>query len=168
MSGATTARPEVHRTLLAALIATVGMLFAAFAAAFLEQRASGTDWQVLELPGLVWINTAILVLSSVVLEWARRKGSRAGVWVTLGLGLLFVAGQLALWANLRARGIYLPTSRYGSFVYILTGLHAIHLLAALVALLYGLAHPHVMRFITGFWHFLGVVWLYVLGVLLVL
>jgi cytochrome c oxidase subunit 3 len=160
------ATAQQNRTLLAALFVTVGMLFAAFAAAFLEQR--GTGWQTIDLPPLVWFSTALLVLSSVTLEMGRRRGMRGWFATTLLLAVGFLVGQVALWSELRGRGIYLQGGGYAAFLYMLTGLHVAHLLAGLVALVYGAVNPHVMRFVAIFWHFLGVIWLYVLGVLLLI
>jgi cytochrome c oxidase subunit 3 len=160
------ATAQQNRTLLAALFVTVGMLFTAFAAAFLEQR--GTGWQTIELPALVWFNTALLLLSSVTLEIGRRRGMRGWFATTMLLATGFLVGQVALWAELRGRGVYLPSGGYASFLYLLTGLHVAHLAAGMIALVYGAMKPHVMRFVAIFWHFLGVIWLYVLGVLLLI
>ena len=161
---------QSNKTLVAALIATVVMLFTALAAAFLEQRAT-PDFGRMQLPNLLWINTFVLAVSSVTIEVARRKdsaGSRRWVLATLGLGLLFLVGQIAAFLELRGRGIYVPSTRYGSFVYLMTALHGLHLAAGLFALLYAAARPHVLAVCAIFWHFLGGVWVYVLGVLTVL
>jgi cytochrome c oxidase subunit 3 len=158
---------EAHRTLLAALIATVAMLFTAFAAAYLE-RAGARGWGTLPLPGLLWGNTGVLLASSVAAEVARRRGARVALPLALLLGLLFLAGQAAAWRELQARGVFLPTSPYASFFYLLTGAHAVHVMAALVALLVARTRPHVLGLAVVFWHFMGGVWLYVLGILLVL
>ena len=164
---ATARQIQSNRTLVAALIATVVMMFSAMAAAFLEQRATAGFGRI-SLPSILFINTAVLALSSLTIELAKRRQSRRLVLATLGLGLLFLVGQLLAFQQLRERGITFPSTRYGSFVYMLTALHALHLVGGLFALLYAAAKPHVLKMCAVFWHFLGGVWVYVLGVLTLL
>ena len=159
-------RAQMNRMLLAALLATVAMLFTAFAAAYME-RAGARGWERLELPGILWINTAVLVLSSVAAEAARR-GRRAALPLAILLGLLFLGGQAVAWGELRARGLFLPTSPYAAFFYLLTGVHAVHVVAALLALCLTFTRARLLGLAVGFWHFMGAIWLYVLGILTVL
>jgi cytochrome c oxidase subunit 3 len=98
-----------------------------------------------------------------------------------GLGLVFLAGQVTAWRELVAQGVYLPTSPHSSFVYILTGVHGVHVAAGLVLLIYTAtrmwnvsARPDreaaTARLITAsatFWHFLAVLWLYVFALVTV-
>ena len=161
-------------------LGTVTMLFAAFASAYIVRR-SGTDWRPIELPRILWANTLILATSSGALEFARRYANRgcwvsarAALWVTVALGISFIAGQLAAWRALVAAGVFLPTSPHSSFFYMLTGAHGVHVLAALVVLLWGVARTRAARagrpsdwattmsVCRTFWHFLGGVWLFLL------
>ena len=167
MNGTAT-RADTNRTLLAALIATVVMLFTALAAAYLERRSTTDTWSRIPLPALVWINTVLLLLSSGALEAARRRGTRAALHATIGLGVLFLVGQVAAWLQLREAGIFLPTSPHGSFFYILSGVHGVHVVAGLIALAAALRRPAILGVCAGFWHTMGFVWLYVLFVLVVL
>jgi len=160
-------RAQMNRVLLVALIATVAMLFTAFAAAYME-RAGARGWERIDLPRILWVNTAVLLLSSVAAEVARRSRARGFLLLALFLGLLFLSGQAVAWAELRARGIFLPTSPYASFFYLLTGVHAAHVAAALLALGLALTRARILGVAVGFWHFMGVVWLYVLLILTVL
>jgi len=160
-------RAQANRVLLVALIATVAMLFTAFAAAYME-RAGAKGWERLELPRILWLNTLVLALSSVAAEVARRGRVRGALPVALLLGVLFLVGQALAWDVLRSRGVFLPTSPYASFFYLLTGVHAVHIVAALIALVVALRRPRILGLAVGFWHFMGVVWLYVLMVLKVL
>ena len=162
-----TARAQANRTLLAALLATVGMLFTAFAAAYLERQTS-KGFTRIDLPSLLWINTAVLVFSSITLEIGRRTGRRALYLLTIALGGLFLVGQYFAWLDLREAGVFLPSNPHGSFFYMLTAIHGIHLAAGLVALAVALRRPAIRHLCAGFWHFMGAVWLYVLIVLTVL
>jgi cytochrome c oxidase subunit 3 len=158
---------QANRTLLAAILATVAMLFTAFAAAYLE-RAAGRGWEKIALPGILWANTFALLLSSAAVELARRKGSRRALLLGLLLGVLFLAGQLAAWGQLRAAGVFLPTNPYASFFYLLSGVHAVHVAAGILALALAAGRPRLLALAAGFWHFMGGIWLYVLLVLKVL
>jgi cytochrome c oxidase subunit 3 len=145
---------------------TVGMLFVSLTSAYVVRRGLPTfddssrtylrDWGEVQLPWvLLAINTAILLISSVTMEGARRDiarraalapvGSIPGVslgqersfpWlgVTLVLGLGFLVGQGVAWSDLRSRGFFVGTNPNSSFVYLLTAAHAVHLAGGIVAL----------------------------------
>jgi cytochrome c oxidase subunit III len=159
-------------------IFAITMSFAAFSSA-LFVREGTADWGHLVLPSILYVNTLILVCSSVTLEMARRcigeqeNRRQAGAWVmfTLLLGLGFCVGQYCAWLDLRSEGIYLATNPNSSFFYLLTVLHALHVCAGIAGLTY-LAVRLISgrgRFRTGFfrntaiyWHFMSVLWLYLL------
>lgn len=157
------------------------------------------DWTPVSLPvGLLLFNTGLLILSSLTLEKARREAfqeaavsvaavipgvkmsdGRRAPWLgmTLLLGLGFVAGQLVAWRDLMKRGIYLSGTPSSSFFYVVTGLHGIHLLGGMLALLYAVV---VVRWRQGFdrrrvtldvtswyWHSMTVLWVYILFLLVV-
>jgi cytochrome c oxidase subunit 3 len=156
-------------------LATVTMLFAAFTSAYVVRR-SGSDWRHIALPSILWLNSAILAASSVALEAARLNGERerwrpatAAVLVALLLGAGFLAGQVAAWRQLAAAGVYLPTSPHSAFFFMMTGAHAVHVVAALVVLTWGAvatmrgardprAWASRMGLCRTFWHYLGAAW----------
>ncbi len=159
-----------------ALLGTITMLFAGFTSAYLVRRVGG-DWWPLPLPGVLWFNTGVLVLSSISLELARAAMKRLRLsalkgWLllTTTLGLVFLGGQFIAWRELVAQGVYLPTSPHGAFFYILTGLHGLHVLGGVLALLYALNRAWTARLAPGaanpvnlcatYWHFVGGLWLY--------
>ena len=125
-------------------LGTVVMLFAAFSSALVVRKSSG-DWMEIHLPLVMWVNTAVLVLSSATLERGRRAGlaasnmARWSIIATCVLGAAFFAGQVEAWRQLSAAGVFLPTSPSASFFYVLTGVHAVHLMAALASVVYLLA-----------------------------
>ena len=121
-------------------LAVVGSLFALLAGAWFMRRDFG-DWQPLPVPGILWVNTAALVLSSAALEWtqgAARRSDENGVRIGLVLAglcaLAFLGGQIAAWQELSAAGYYVATNPANSFFYLITGLHGLHILGGLVAL----------------------------------
>ncbi|MGH9533206.1 MAG: cytochrome c oxidase subunit 3, partial [Terriglobales bacterium] len=121
------------------------MLFVAFTSAYIVRQGLGGDWRSTSLPPMLWINTLILLTSSVTAEFARRRlflpeerqeGSPPWLGITLVLGLGFLAGQLVVWRQLAAQGIFISTNPSSSFFYLLTGSHGAHLAGGVLAWLY--------------------------------
>jgi cytochrome c oxidase subunit 3 len=158
-------------------LATVTMLFAAFTSAYIVRR-SGSDWRHVALPSILWINTLVLGASSAAVEMAQVRGARrrwmssaAAMLLAFVLGVVFLSGQLAAWRQMVAAGVYLPTSPHSAFFFMMTGAHAMHVVAALAVLGWGTAatlagarEPRAwasrMSLCRTFWHFLGGVWLF--------
>ncbi len=157
-------------------LATVTMLFAAFASSYLIRRTS-SDWTPIALPTVLWVNTLVLIASSVALDRAkslvsrkRRDAAARAIGVSVGLGLAFVGGQALGWNGLVEQGVFLPTSPHASFFYLLTGLHALHVGAGLVLLVVtrsrvtsDLEQPEAarwMRIAGSYWHFMGGLWIF--------
>lgn len=165
MDSLTRARGErAAETIVFAFLATVVMLFAGFTSAWLIRR-TGSDWGRLDLPPLAYVNTLVLALSSVGLELARNaRTARRGVWsrATLALGLVFLAGQVALWRALSADGALVTDTPQGAFLLLLSGVHGLHLLGGVVALALLVRRAATPRLLALYWHFLGLTWLYVL------
>src|SRR3989442_10506333 len=110
------------------LLTAIIMLFAGLSSAYIVLRGVPA-WQNIELPSLLWPNTAVLLLSSLAIELSRRAIRRNDLpsmkrWLAAGgvLGLTFLAGQLAAWRQLVRAGVYLPSTLQRSFFYILSGL----------------------------------------------
>ncbi|HUL49133.1 MAG TPA: cytochrome c oxidase subunit 3 [Gemmatimonadales bacterium] len=162
------------------VLVTVAMLFSAFTAALLLRRTA-SDWIPITWPPLVWVNTAILLASSVALEQARRAariGRNESVlnWISIGavLGLAFVAGQLALWRALGNGGVFLASGPHAAFVYLLTGTHAVHVVGGIGGLSWAFARAQRGGFsashdglssVIVYWHFVGIVWLWLFALL---
>jgi cytochrome c oxidase subunit 3 len=159
-----------------AILATVIMLFAGFSSAYLIRRSS-PDWVPVYAPPILWFNTAILLLSSFALEIAKtsrkfgkQTAFRAWFLAAVGLGVVFLGGQWTAWKELAAQGIFLPTSPHSSFFYMLSGVHAFHVIAGLLALVYLLprrwstagsplaADP--VSLCATYWHFVTGIWVY--------
>lgn len=166
-------------------IATITMSFAAYTSALVVRQGSGSDWQSITLPPILYLNTLLLLASSGTFAigrrrlragWAGAGGAGGAGWLqlTLLLGLLFIGGQWLAWRALAAQGLYLATTPNSGFFYVLTALHALHLLGGLAALIYLLARirratlsPPVAALgaVELYWHFMDVLWLYLLLVL---
>lgn len=166
---------------LGVFLAVVGSLFALFISAY-AMRMQMPDWRDVPLPKVLWLNTGMLVLSSVALHEARKAARRAEEQ-ELRLGLLaagvtalaFLSGQLLAWRQLTADGYLLASNSANAFFYVLTGIHGLHIMGGLVALGRTIAKawrgmaPERLRLsvelCATYWHFLLFVWLVLLSVL---
>src|SRR5258708_8272362 len=155
------------------------MTFATFTSAMVVRRGLGSDWTTTPLPAVLWVNTVVLIASSAVFEKARRllrARQRSGFekwWLAgVGLSVLFLAGQVLAWWQLRSAGVYLSGNPSGAFFYVITVSHAVHLLGGFAALVYlswkahrgelGPAKRTAVDASTLYWHFLGGIWVYVI------
>lgn len=162
-------------------IVSIVMFFMAMASAYIYLRAKNAQWVPLQLPWIVWFNTAIILMSSGAMELARRRLALADVaqfrklWsVATGLGILFLIGQLAAWRQFVLAGFYVSTNQASSFFYIFTGLHGLHLLGGICALLYvslrKFEKAKVSRTVAAevasyYWHFMDGLWIFLLALL---
>lgn len=164
-------------------IFAITMSFMAFSSALFVREGS-LDWGHLVLPSILYLNTVVLLASSGTFELSRRHlelhtGGKIGsegtgiLWLiaTLALGIAFCVGQYMAWQNLRAQGIYLATNPNSSFFYVLTFIHVLHVTAGLLAFVYllgrllqgsRLARRSFFENTAIYWHFMGVLWVYLL------
>lgn len=180
-------RGEPTRTGIWVGLSAIAMMFAALTSALYVREGAATDWQPITLPPILWFNTLALIASSVALEVARRRVSAymrgttssrsvATLWlnISLLLGVVFVVGQYLAWLKLRSQGLYLPTNPNSSFFYVFTGVHALHVLGGLGGLsrvivkFRSSVNPLRRSTIDAtsyYWHFMGLLWVYLLFVL---
>lgn len=160
----------------------ITMMFAAFTSALFVRKGSSLDWRHFTLPSILYFNTILLLGSSVTLEVARRRvavfmgglksqaeSPARWLYVTLFLGLLFVAGQYVAWLQLSAQGVFLATNPSSSFFYVLTAAHGLHVLGGLGGITYvirnlskSLLRRNTLDATARYWHFMDVLWLYLL------
>jgi cytochrome c oxidase subunit III len=160
-------------------IAAIVMLFAALTGIMILRRGISKEWTETPLPNLIYLNSFILLVSSITFEFSRASLTaglprRFLLWLytTLGLGLGFIAGQIVLWHELVERGIYMTTGPSSSFLYLLTGAHALHLAGGIVALVVlvvegrsiarGLRGRALLDAAAIYWHFMYALWIYIL------
>lgn len=161
------------------LIVSIVMMFAAFTSAYIVRREEG-NWLEFDLPNILLINTVILVLSSVFMQWAyvsakkdNVQNIRIALVLTIVAGVAFLVGQWTGWGELVDNQVFFGGSTAnpsGSFLYVLTGVHAFHLVTGLVfliivvisALRYKVHSRNLTRIelCTIYWHFLGALWIY--------
>lgn len=167
-------------------IVSITMMFAAFTSAYIVRRSEG-NWQAFALPaGLIW-NSVVLVLSSASLQYGffaakkdNLKALKIAFGITFALGIAFLVGQWNVWGELVENKIFFggaTANPSGSFLYVLTGVHGFHLVTALIylAILFIAAFKYKvhsknllhLEMCTTYWHFLGFLWIYLYGFLII-
>jgi cytochrome c oxidase subunit 3 len=160
---------------------SIVMFFLVPCTLFIVLALTSNAWVPLHLPKVVWLNTAILLASSITLQKARQRlaaidfpGFRKLWRATTILGVLFVAGQLIAWLQLVASGVYIASNQATSLFYILTAAHAIHLLGGIAALLFvsmrdfekgNISRNTAVEITSYYWHFMDGLWVFLLVLL---
>ena len=157
-------------------IVTISMLFAALTSAYIVKQ-SGGEWLNFNLPGMFWITSVIIVVSSITMQLAlksakedRFNGLKTYLILTALLGVAFLLGQYQSWKQLVEMDVYFVGNPAGSFLYVLTGFHAAHIISGLIFLIVVIASSFKLKthsksiirieMCTTYWHFLGGLWLY--------
>ena len=185
-------------------LSAVFMFFVAIVSVFFVAQGSGhtdanaryiNEWLPTAIPPILWLNTAILLLSSLTIEVARRQMFREidvmDEWLGLGtpirrrtlpwlsatiaLGALFVTGQLIAWHQLATQRVFYYSSQSSHSFFLITGIHGLHLLVGVAALVSALVGLYVSRQLENrqilvdlaawYWHSMGVLWLMLFGLL---
>lgn len=162
---------------------TIFFLFLVFA--YVVRKSTGIEWREIALPRIFWLSTLIILLSSLTLHWANKAFRNESFpkyrWLmgcTLGLGIIFVVMQLIGWNNMITAGIHLKNNPAGAFVFIISGLHILHIVGGLVFLIivfaealkhisyidsfvYSVNPPNQLKInlVSIYWHFVDVLWI---------
>ncbi len=166
------------RVVLWLMMVSSTMIFAAYTSAFIVRREEG-NWLEFDLPQSLLYTTITILVSSAFVQWAYMSARKdelrrvqLGLLLAFVLGLVFLGGQWSVWSELVANKIHFGggANPSESFVYLLMGVHAFHLITGLIFLLVVLrksvnyqVHSRQMLSIgnvTIYWHFLGALWLY--------
>lgn len=153
-------------------IGAISMCFAALTSALVVRQTGAPDWRHLQLPPLLYVNTLVLLASSATLELVRRRQQAFMLHLTIALGLLFVTGQVLAWRQLVAQQLLLASGPSSAFFYVFTALHAAHVLGGIGGLTYvnrrlvaRVLGPATYNAVAVYWHFMAVLWLYLLSLL---
>lgn len=163
------------------LLLVVLMTFGGLCAAYIVTATNkAIEWRPFSLPVQVWISTAIILVSSyvyhrgkVALDEQDQVLARRWLMATTVLGAAFISSQLLAWVELNLRGLYFSGNPYAGFFYILTAVHAAHVLGGIVALgsIVLIAWNPIAseqrwtrvrslgQVVGWYWHFMGAVWL---------
>lgn len=173
------AQQKASKPLLWVGILSIVMMFAGLTSAYVV-RADNGNWLLFELPSAFYLSTAVIVTSSITLFFAfqmakknNQKGIILGVLATFILGLLFSYFQYAGWSELYSKQIVFggkSSNASGSFLYLITFLHLLHLFAGLISLLvtlknaikgkYNAQNTLGLELCSIYWHFLDILWVY--------
>lgn len=157
-------------------IVSIVMIFAALTSAYIVRQAEG-DWLLYDLPVSFLRNTVLLVLSSVTMQLAygaakknNFKAIKVYMILTALLSVSFLIGQFYSWGDLVDIDVFFVGNPSGSFLYVLTGMHAFHLITGVIFILIMLISAYKlnvhsknmvkMEMCTTYWHFLDGLWLY--------
>jgi cytochrome c oxidase subunit 3 len=172
-------REKVAKPMLFLAMGSMAMLFAAFTSAYVVRQQKG-DWLLFTIPRIFYISTAVILVSSVAMNWAlsaAKKNDGSGLKrasaITLLLGLLFIVCQFMGWQVLYSQKIVFAgkySNASGSFFYVLTLMHLLHLAGGIIALFvvwiksiqgrYNSENLLGVRLCAIFWHFLDILWIY--------
>jgi cytochrome c oxidase subunit III len=166
-----------HKFTLWVAIASIIMMFAGLTSAYIV-KGSLPGWSTIEIPKLFYFSTAVMLLSSVTIQISLKAFKernmpqyRRLITVTAILGIVFIVMQVAAFMQLWNRGLTLEGSAgAGQFLYIIFGLHALHVLGGVIALLVMFIKAFSSRFrnydpvsielASTYWHFVDILWLY--------
>ena len=164
---------------MAVFLACITSLFALFVTAYSMRMDPNhaSDWLSIAKPGILWLNTFLLVLSSAAMQWARvaeRRGELGAIRYGLSLGgvfaLAFLVGQWLAWRELKDSSLFDIRNPAVGFFYLLTGVHGLHLLGGLAVWCrttyrsFRAESPEkgnlTLGLCTTYWHYLLLVWLF--------
>ena len=177
-------RIHPHKFTLWVGIASIIMMFAGLTSAYIVKR-NQPNWVTFDVPKIFWYSTAVIIISSVTLLQALKafkqreiQKYRSLVVTTLVLGVLFVIMQVIGFSQLTAEGMTLQANVSFSFLYVIVGLHALHVLGGIIALmiLFAKAFSSKVRsydvvpveVMSTYWHFVDFLWIYLFIFLLMI
>ncbi len=171
-------RIHPHKFTLWIGLASIVMMFTGLTSAYIVKR-NMANWITFDLPLIFWYSTAVIILSSITIIISRnyfrqREMKQYRLWlaITLGLGTLFVILQIIGFKELWHSGITLTRNVSFSFMYIIVGLHAIHVIGGVFALAvllikaYSIKRknysPVPIELMNTYWHFVDILWIYLM------
>ena len=177
-------RIHPHKFTLWVGIGSIVMMFAGLTSAYIVKR-NLANWVPFDWPVAFWYSTAVIILSSITIMISRnffKQGEmpkyRRWLAITMCLGIVFVILQTVGFSNLWENGITLTKNVSFSFLYIIVGLHALHVLAGIIALVVILLKAFSRRrkiysavpidLMSTYWHFVDFLWIYLLIFLLLI
>lgn len=173
-------RNKIHPWIFALWISfgSICMMFIALTSAYIVKSAAG-NWLEFQLPTQFYISTSLVLITSLCLHisftsFKKEKQAPYKLFMIFSflLGIAFVGLQYDGWQTLFASGVDLKTSVSGSFLYLITGLHALHIIGGIATLIVAMIHAFSLPFIVTekrklryrlvchYWHFIGLLWIY--------
>ena len=178
-------KEKAQKFLLWLAIGSIVMLFAAFTSAYIVRKGDG-NWNELNLPSTFYYSTFFILISSITMNWALssakkndQKNLANALVLTFVFGLAFVFFQFSSWSHLISNNIYFSGGNAsGSYLYVLSGLHLVHLFGGMIGLSvvlikaflkkYSSENYHGIQLCAIYWHFLDFLWIYLFLFLLLI
>jgi cytochrome c oxidase subunit III len=171
-------RIHPHKFTMWVAIGSILMMFAGLTSAFIV-KSNQTSWVPVVIPRVFWISTAVIIISSITVQMALRSFKqremnqyRALIGITLLLGVAFVILQWLGFQDLWAQKITFKGSGAGQFLYVIFGLHAIHVIGGIIVLIVMFIKAFIGRtklyssvpveVAAIYWHFVDVLWVYLI------
>lgn len=161
-------------------LASIAMMFVALTSAYIVRQASG-NWLEFDIPNIFYWNTAVIIASSVTLHGAYiafqrglESAFRLLLVLSMLLGFAFIGLQYIGWLDLVEAGVPLKTNPSGDFVYVISGIHALHVVGGIAAILVALIVAFIQPFrvtkarslrlelTLTYWHFVDFLWIYLI------
>jgi cytochrome c oxidase subunit 3 len=159
-------------------IGSIVMMFAGLTSAYIV-KSGQASWTGVKTPAYFWYSTAVIMISSITMLAAvrsfKQKAIQQGRWFLIGtlvLGLLFMFLQWKGFSYLWDHGVRFEGAGAGQFLYIIFGLHALHVLGGVIALAVIVAQQYFSRtrsynstpveVASIYWHFVDILWIYLL------
>lgn len=174
-------KPDKYRVGMGLILLVVLMTFGGLIGAYVVIATNkALEWRPFSLPFQTWISTALIIVSSIDYELAKKhllagNQAKARKWffITGILSAVFIASQFLAWLNLVNEGYYATGNPYAGFFYILTAVHAVHVLGGIISLIFIVLKTQIAtddleelskrqwfaRVVGWYWHFMGVLWL---------
>lgn len=173
-------RNRTAKPMLWLAIISMCMIFGALTSAYMVRRAD-PGWYPIELPVAFYVSTAIIIVSSITLVFAYNyakkdnfTGLQIGIFLTLLLAIGFVVSQIIAWGMLVERNVFIvdKTNNASQYIYIISLTHLLHVIGGIIMLIYvciksfrKIYHSKNLlglQLCSIFWHFLDLLWIYLL------
>src|ERR1700730_6599552 len=165
-----------HKFTLWVAIGSIIMMFAGLTSAYIVKREQ-PGWTTFEVPRSLWFSTGVILLSSLVIQLAVKafkeremRRYRNLISLTAFLGILFITLQWVSFNTIWKSGVSFKGSGAGQFLYVIAGLHALHVIGGVIALLVTFLkafsgkirsyNPVPLEFLSTYWHFVDFLWIY--------
>ena len=167
-----------HKFTLWVGIGSIVMMFAGLTSAYIVKR-NQANWQTFDIPVAFWYSTVLILISSLTLQLSLKsfkeremKKYRMLMLTTLILGVLFIATQYLGFKSFWNSGMTLQAGVSFSFLYVIVGLHGIHVIGGVIALIVMSLKAFSTKtrnysvvpveLICTYWHFVDILWIYLL------
>jgi cytochrome c oxidase subunit 3 len=172
-------RIHPHKFTLWVAMGSIVMMFAGLTSAYIV-RSNQANWLEFDLPGIFWYSTAVIIISSITMHLSVKafrvremQRYRSLITITAALGIVFALLQFLGFRELGSHGVLLlgqGSNPAASFIAIITGLHVLHVLGGVIAILVIFIRAYSTRsksyntvpieIVSTYWHFVDILWIY--------